>query len=45
MLLTGGSEFGHDVEAGVVRWLKEHGRGFLYPKGVLPIVCGGVRTT
>ena len=42
VLLTGGSEFGHDAEVGVVRWLKEHGRGFIYPKGVLPIVCGGV---
>ena len=42
VLLTGGSEFGHDAEVGVVRWLKERGRGFLYPKGVLPIVCGGV---
>jgi len=42
VLLTGGSEFGHDAEAGVVRWLKEHGRGFIYLKGVLPIVCGGV---
>ena len=42
VLLTGGSEFGHEAESGAVRWLKEHGRGFLYPKGVLPIVCGGV---
>jgi L-aminopeptidase/D-esterase-like protein len=42
VLLTGGSEFGHDAEAGVVRWLKEHGRGFPYPKGVLPVVCGAV---
>ena len=42
ILLTGGSEFGHDAEAGVVRWLKEQGRGLPYPKGVLPVVCGGV---
>jgi len=42
VLLTGGSEFGHDAEVGVVRWLKEQGHGFHYPKGVLPIVCGGV---
>jgi len=42
VLLTGGSEFGHDAEVGVVRWLKEQGRGFAYPKGVLPVICGGV---
>ena len=42
VLLTGGSEFGHDAEAGVVRWLKEQGRGFPFPKGVLPVICGAV---
>jgi len=42
VLLTGGSELGHDAEAGVVRWLRERGRGFPHPRGVLPIICGGV---
>jgi L-aminopeptidase/D-esterase-like protein len=42
VLLTGGSEFGHDAGVGVVRWLREHGRGFPYPTGALPVVCGGV---
>ena len=42
VLLTGGSEFGHDAAVGVVRWLKERGRGFASPTGVLPIVSGAV---
>ena len=42
VLLTGGSEFGHDAGAGVVRWLREHGHGFPYPTGPLPVVCGAV---
>ena len=42
VLLTGGSEFGHDAGAGVVRWLREHGHGFPYPTGTLPVVSGAV---
>jgi L-aminopeptidase/D-esterase-like protein len=42
VLLTGGSEFGHDAGTGVVRWLREHGHGFPYPTGTLPVVSGAV---
>ena len=42
VLLTGGSEFGHDAGAGVVRWLRERGHGFPAPTGILPIVSGAV---
>jgi L-aminopeptidase/D-esterase-like protein len=42
VLLTGGSEFGHDAGAGVVRWLRDRGHGFPSPTGVLPIVSGAV---
>ena len=42
ILLTGGSEFGHDAGAGVVRWLRERGHGFPYPTGTLPVVSGAV---
>jgi L-aminopeptidase/D-esterase-like protein len=42
VLLTGGSEFGHDAGAGVVRWLRERGRGFPSPTGILPVVSGAV---
>ena len=42
ILLTGGSEFGHEAAAGVVRWLRERGHGFPYPTGTLPVVCGAV---
>jgi L-aminopeptidase/D-esterase-like protein len=42
VLLTGGSEFGHDAGAGVVRWLRERGQGFSSPTGILPIVSGAV---
>jgi L-aminopeptidase/D-esterase-like protein len=42
VLLTGGSEFGHDAGTGVVRWLREHGHGFPYPAGTLPVVSGAV---
>jgi L-aminopeptidase/D-esterase-like protein len=42
VLLSGGSEFGHDAGAGVVRWLRGHGHGFPYPTGTLPVVAGAV---
>ncbi len=35
VLLTGGSAFGLGAADGVVRWLREHGRG--YPTDVMPI--------
>ncbi len=38
ILLTGGSAYGLDAAAGVMRWLEEHGRGFPVPGGVVPIV-------
>jgi L-aminopeptidase/D-esterase-like protein len=42
VLFSGGSEFGHDAGAGVVRWLREHGHGFPAPTGVLPVVSAAV---
>src|SRR6059058_3797303 len=39
VLLTGGSAFGLGAADGVMRWLKERGRGFpVGPAGVVPIV-------
>lgn len=38
VLLTGGSEFGLDAAAGVMRWLEERGHGFAVSTGVVPIV-------
>jgi L-aminopeptidase/D-esterase-like protein len=42
VLLTGGSAYGLDAAAGVMRWLEERGKGFPVPKGVVPIVVGAV---
>src|SRR5262245_35154704 len=43
VLLTGGSEFGLDAAAGVVRWLEENGFGFKVPSGaVIPLVSAAV---
>jgi L-aminopeptidase/D-esterase-like protein len=42
VLLTGGSAFGLDAAAGVMRWLEERGKGFPTPSGVVPIVVGAV---
>ena len=42
VLLTGGSEFGQDAAAGVVRWLEERGHGFPVTTGVVPIVAAAV---
>ncbi|GAC1513949.1 MAG: hypothetical protein NVS1B4_00460 [Gemmatimonadaceae bacterium] len=36
--LTGGSAYGLDAAAGVMRWLEEHGHGFDVGTGVVPIV-------
>src|SRR5437016_6656969 len=39
ILLTGGSAYGLGAADGVMRWLKERGRGFpVGPAGVVPIV-------
>src|SRR3970040_2448651 len=42
VLLTGGSAFGLDAAAGVMRWLEERGKGGPNPRGVVPIVVGAV---
>jgi L-aminopeptidase/D-esterase-like protein len=38
ILLTGGSAYGLDAAAGVMRWMEERGRGFPIAAGVVPIV-------
>jgi L-aminopeptidase/D-esterase-like protein len=42
VLLTGGSAYGLDAAAGVLRWMEEHGRGFPIAGGVVPIVPAAV---
>ncbi|MFL5619981.1 MAG: P1 family peptidase [Gemmatimonadaceae bacterium] len=42
ILLAGGSAYGLDAAAGVMRWLEEHGRGFDVGAGVVPIVPAAV---
>jgi L-aminopeptidase/D-esterase-like protein len=42
ILLTGGSAYGLDAAAGVMRWMEERGRGFPVPGGVVPIVPAAV---
>jgi L-aminopeptidase/D-esterase-like protein len=42
ILLTGGSAYGLDAAAGVMRWMEEHGRGFPVEGGVVPIVPAAV---
>jgi L-aminopeptidase/D-esterase-like protein len=42
ILLTGGSAYGLDAAAGVMRWMEEHGRGFDVGAGVVPIVPAAV---
>lgn len=42
ILLTGGSAYGLDAAAGVMRWMEEHGRGFPVGAGVVPIVPAAV---
>jgi L-aminopeptidase/D-esterase-like protein len=42
ILLTGGSAYGLDAAAGVMRWMEEHGRGFAVRGGVVPIVPAAV---
>jgi len=38
VLLSGGSAYGLDSAAGVMRWMEEQGRGFGVANGVVPIV-------
>ena len=42
ILLTGGSAYGLDAAAGVMRWMEEHKRGFDVGTGVVPIVPAAV---
>ncbi|MGQ9572462.1 MAG: P1 family peptidase [Dehalococcoidia bacterium] len=42
VLLSGGSAFGLDAAAGVMRYLEEQGAGFPTPGGPVPIVVGAV---
>ncbi len=42
VLLTGGSAYGLDAAAGVMRWMEEHRRGFPVGPGVVPIVPAAV---
>ena len=42
ILLTGGSAYGLDAAAGVMRWMEERGRGFPVGPGVVPIVPAAV---
>ena len=42
ILLSGGSAYGLDAAAGVMRWMEERGRGFPVGPGVVPIVPAAV---
>ena len=42
ILLSGGSAYGLDAAAGVMRWMEERGRGFPIGAGVVPIVPAAV---
>lgn len=42
VMLTGGSAYGLDAAAGVMRWMEERRRGFDVPGGVVPIVPAAV---
>lgn len=42
ILLAGGSAFGLDAAAGVMRWMERNGRGFPVATGVVPIVPAAV---
>ena len=42
VMLTGGSAYGLDAAAGVMRWMEERGRGFPVGDGVVPIVPAAV---
>jgi L-aminopeptidase/D-esterase-like protein len=42
VLLTGGSAYGLDAAAGVMRWMEERGRGYAVGPGVVPLVPAAV---
>ncbi|HEX7940632.1 MAG TPA: P1 family peptidase, partial [Gemmatimonadaceae bacterium] len=42
ILLAGGSAYGLDAAAGVMRWMEERRRGYDVGAGVVPIVPGAV---
>ena len=42
IMLSGGSAYGLDAAAGVMRWMEERGRGFDVGAGVVPIVPAAV---
>jgi len=42
IVLTGGSAYGLDAVAGVMRWMEERGRGFSVGPGVVPIIPAAV---
>ena len=42
ILLTGGSAYGLDAAAGVMRWMEAHGRGYDVGSSVVPIVPAAV---
>lgn len=42
VVLTGGSAYGLDATAGVMRWMEERGRGFSVGAGVVPIIPAAV---
>lgn len=42
IFLAGGSAYGLDAAAGVMRWMEERGRGFPVGEGVVPIVPAAV---
>ncbi len=42
VMLTGGSAYGLDAAAGVMRWMEERGRGFPIGGAVVPIVSAAV---
>jgi L-aminopeptidase/D-esterase-like protein len=41
-MLTGGSAYGLDAAAGVMRWMEAHGRGVAFGSGRIPIVPAAV---
>jgi L-aminopeptidase/D-esterase-like protein len=42
VMLTGGSAYGLASADGAMRWLEEHGRGYVTPGGLVPIVPSAV---
>src|SRR5213076_2736836 len=42
IVLTGGSAYGLDAAAGVMRWMEERGSGFSVGAGIVPIVHAAV---